>query len=123
MALSISLCGIILSIYLMVSIFILTKRPITMPILAFIIGVTFFVFILSFASLLMNISFIKKKRHSRTTNFVGLWVSSFSLFFCLLITVFLILIRQRWIVFDYRFISDNRALMNLLFIRFQSFLQ
>ena len=107
MALGIALCGIILSMHLMVSIFVLAKTTMSLQVFAFLIGVLFFDFILSIASILMNQGMIKKKRRKRS--FVGLYFSIATTVLCLLLAVFLVLVRQRWIVFDYRFLTDNRA--------------
>lgn len=114
MVLGIILCGIIQCVYLMVSIIILAKTPITLAILAFIIAHIFFIFILSFASTIMNGCFIARARLFRYRGYVGLGFSIAANVLCIVLAVFLLLIRQGVIVFDYHFMSDNYAVMRCL---------
>ena len=109
MVLSIVLCGIILLDYLLISIFIWTKTTMPIYVNALNITIILYVIILSFASTLMNVSFAKKKRFFRRKSIAGAWIGGAALLFCILLLVFLILIKQRWIVFDYKFITDNHS--------------
>ena len=109
MLLGIILCGIIQSIYLMICIFVWTRTPMPESAYAFVFGVLFFVFLLSFASILMNAAFLKKAIIRSNRNYVGLWFSIVTNALCILLVVFLWFIRQTWIDFGYPFISPNHA--------------
>lgn len=118
MLLSIILFGLIQNMYLVVSIFILTKTEMTLPILGVVVAHIFFVFLLSFASVLMNSMMLKKAKYPSKTNYVGLGFSIGANALCLLLTAFLIIIRQRWFDLGYHFLSDNRAAIDCLLYHF-----
>jgi uncharacterized membrane protein YesL len=61
----------------------------------------FFTWVLTIASIIMNVMFIKWKRYFYKRNYIGLAFSIVAHVLCLAITILAILIRQRWIEPDF----------------------
>jgi len=94
MILGIVLCGIMQHIYVLVLMIHFNHLEMTKKILTIIIMHTFFVFLLGFASSLMNGIFYKRNRYKR--NIVGLCFSIAAVLLCILLFVYGILYRQAW---------------------------
>lgn len=97
MVLGIVLCANIQCVY--IAIFILMKMNVHIVggLFAFLVAMVFFTWLLSIASIMMNVMFIKMKRYFYKRNYVGLAFSILCQLLCLLMAVLGILVRQRWL--------------------------
>ena len=118
MTLSIILLVMISYTYLGVSIFILTKTPMRMEIFAVVLAHIIFVFILSFASLMMNGSLIKKAKFLLKRFYVGVWIAIISMVLCLILGIFIILVLQRWIYFGYDFVIKKITKYSFYYLQY-----
>ena len=101
MVLGIVLCGNIQFIIMLLFILMAVDVPIKGPLFAFFVGMVFFTWLLTIASIIMNVSFIKRKRFFFRRNYIGLGFSIAANLLCVGVTVLAILIRQRWIEPDF----------------------
>ena len=101
MVLGIVLCGNIQFVIMLLFILMAVDVPIKGALFSFFVGMVFFTWILTIASILMNVMFIKWKRYFYKRNYIGLAFSIVAHILCLAITVLAILIRQRWIEPDF----------------------
>ena len=101
MVLGIVLCGNIQFVIMLLFILMAVDVPIKGPLFAFFLGMVFFTWLLTIASIIMNVSFIKRKRFFFKRNYIGLGFSIAANLLCVGVTVLAILIRQRWIEPDF----------------------
>lgn len=101
MVLGIVLCGNIQFVIVLLFILMAVDVPIKGALFAFFVGMVFFTWVLTIASIMMNVMFIKWKRRFYKRNYYGLAFSIVAHVLCLAITILGILIRQRWIEPDF----------------------